>query len=96
DRYLLLRFIILNCKLSDTRLSDVMGPLIKIDKNMSTKNAARKLVNTTFSRLCVFDGDKFLGWVALTELARESCKDHLLQVLVRDNTKSSVRPTMLD
>lgn len=90
DRSLLKRFITLDRKPSDMKVSEVMGPILRIDKNMSTKDAAKKLVNTTFSRLCVFEGNRFLGWVTLTDLAREASKDHLLQALGRHNVPEEI------
>jgi predicted transcriptional regulator len=85
DRSLLRRFIILNRKPGDVKVGEVMGPMLRIGKDSSTKDAAKKLVSTRFSRLCIFEGDKFLGWVTLTDLAREASKDHLLQALLRHN-----------
>jgi CBS domain-containing protein len=90
DRSLLKRFITLDRKPSDMKVSEVMGPILRIDKNVSTKDAAKKLVNSTFSRLCVFEGSKFLGWVTLTDLAREASKDHLLQALLRHNAPEEI------
>ena len=85
DRSLLRRFIALDRNPSEVKVGEVMGPMLRINKESSTKEAAKKLVNTTFSRLCVFEGDKFVGWVTLTDLAREASKDNLLQALVRHN-----------
>ena len=39
------------------------------------------LVENRITRLGVFEDEKLLGWVTLTDLAREVSKTHLLKVL---------------
>ena len=46
DRSLLRRFITLNRKPGDVKVSEVMGPMFRIGKESSTKDAAKKLVRT--------------------------------------------------
>ncbi len=85
DKALLRRFIPLNKRPDEVNVSEVMAPLLKIDAEASTKEAARKLVENRYSRLEVFDGDKLLGWVSLTDLTREISEKHLLDALRRHN-----------
>ncbi len=81
DRALLTRFLPLNKRPDEVKVGDVIAPLIKIDAGASTKEAAKKIVENAYTRLGVFDADKFLGWVTLTDLAREVSKENLLDAL---------------
>ena len=81
DRALLHRFVSLNKRPDEVKVGDVMGPLLKVDAKASTKQAARKMMTSKVSRLGVFDGDKCLGWVSLTDLARETSKKNLVDAL---------------
>lgn len=81
DRALLRRFAPLDRKPSDVKVSEVMAPILRIDKNASTVEAAKKLLNAAFTRLGVFEGDKFVGWVTLTDLARNTTKRGLLRAI---------------
>jgi CBS domain-containing protein len=85
DRSLLRRFVVLNKRSDEVKVGDVMAPLLKVDAGASTKEAAKIIVQNNFTRLAVFDGDKCLGWVSLTDLAREASKKHLLDALLRHN-----------
>jgi predicted transcriptional regulator len=85
DRGLLRDFVPLNKRPDEVKVSEVMGPLLKIDAKVSTKEAAKRIVEHAFTRLGVFDGNKFLGWVTLTDLARETSKKNLLDALLRHN-----------
>jgi len=85
DRALLRRFVALNKKPDEVKVGDVMAPLLKVDATATTKEAAKIIVQNNFSRLAVFDGDKCLGWVSLTDLAREASKKNLLDALIRHN-----------
>src|SRR5260370_35475596 len=40
------------------------------------------MVENRFTRLGVFEGEKLLGWVTLTDLAREFSKPHLLKAIM--------------
>lgn len=85
DRALLRRFVTLNKRPDEVKVSEVMAPLLRIGVEASSKEAAKMLLKNKFSRLGVFDGDKCLGWVSLTDLAREASKKHLLDALLAHN-----------
>jgi predicted transcriptional regulator len=85
DRSLLRDFAPLNKRPDEVKVSEVMAPLLKIDAEASTKEAAKTILGNAFTRLGVFDGDKFLGWVTITDLARETSKKNLLDALLRHN-----------
>jgi signal-transduction protein with cAMP-binding, CBS, and nucleotidyltransferase domain len=85
DRALLRRFVPLNKKPEEVKVGEIMGPLIRVDAEASTKEAAKAIVRNDFTRLGVFEGDKFLGWVTLADLARESSKKNLLDALLSHN-----------
>ena len=85
DRALLHRFVVLNKKPDEVKVSEVMAPLLKIGVEASSKEAAKELVKNNYSRLGVFEGDKCLGWVSLTDLAREASKNNLLDALLSHN-----------
>lgn len=85
DRGLLRDFAPLNKRPDEVKVSEVMAPLFKIDAETSTKEAAKTIVGNARTRLGVFDGDKFLGWVTITDLARETSKRNLLDALFRHN-----------
>jgi len=82
DRGLLREFAPLNKRPDEVKVSEVMGPLLKIDADASTKEAAKRIVENAFTRLGVFDGDKILGWITITDLAREASKKNLLEALL--------------
>ena len=81
DRALLRRFVALNKKPDEVKVGDVMAPLLKVDAKASTKEAAKRIVENNITRLGVFEGDKFLGWVTLTDLTREFGKTNLIEML---------------
>jgi CBS domain-containing protein len=68
DRRILRRFVPLNRKPEEVTVKEVMSPFFKIDANASTKEAKKRLLEAGITRLGVFDGDKFLGWVMLSDL----------------------------
>jgi len=68
DRRLLRRFVPLNKRPQDVTVKDVMSPFFKISPDASTKEAKKRLLEGGITRLGVFDGDKFLGWVTLADL----------------------------
>ncbi len=68
DRRILRRFVPLNRKPEEVTVKDVMSPFFKIEADASTKEARRKLLEAGITRLGVFEGDKFLGWVTLADL----------------------------
>jgi len=85
DRGLLRDFAPLNKRPDEVKVSEVLTPLLKIDAGASTKEAAKTIVGNAFTRIGVFDGDEFLGWVTITDLAREASKKNLLDALLRHN-----------
>jgi len=68
DRRILRRFIPLNKKPGDVTVKEVMSPFFKINANASTKEAKKRLLEGGITRLGVFEGEKFLGWVTLADL----------------------------
>jgi len=68
DRRLLRRFVPLNKRPEEVTVKDVMSPFFKISADASTKEAKKRLLDGGITRLGVFDGDKFLGWVTLADL----------------------------
>jgi CBS domain-containing protein len=85
DRSLLRRFVPLNREPDEVKVSDVMGSLLKIDPETSAKEATRKIVENRFTRLGVFDDNRLLGYVTVTDLAKEiskrTCWRHFLVVV---------------
>jgi CBS domain-containing protein len=82
DRALLRRFVPLNKRPDEVRVGEVVAPLIRIDPETSTKKAAKRIVENGFTRIGVFDGDKFLGWVTLSDVARVTSRKNILAALV--------------
>jgi signal-transduction protein with cAMP-binding, CBS, and nucleotidyltransferase domain len=80
-RRLLWDFFSLNKKPEDVKVSQVMGPFFRISPNASAREAARKILAHNLSRLGVFEDEKFLGWVSLTDLTRELGKKRLIVAL---------------
>lgn len=89
DRRLLTAFFSLNKKPDEVKVSDVMAPFYRIDPEASTKEAARKITTHGITRLGVFNGETFLGWVSLTDLSRHFAKKNLLDMLRADNESES-------
>ncbi len=85
ERALLWKFVPLNKKPDEVTVGDMLVPFFRIGPDESTKNAAKIMVENRFTRLGVFEGEKLLGWVTLTDLAREFSKPHLLKaIMARD------------
>ena len=82
ERALLWKFVPLNKRPDEVRVGDMMVPFFRIGPNDSTKTAAKMMVENGITRLGVFEDEKFLGWVTLTDLTREFSKRHLLQALM--------------
>lgn len=72
DRRILRKFIPFNKKPDEVTVNEVMSPLFKIGPDASTKEARRRLVEGGITRLGVFKGEKFLGWVTLADLESRS------------------------
>jgi CBS domain-containing protein len=68
DRRILRRFVPLNKKPEEVTVKEVMSPFFKIDAEASTKEAKKRLLEAGITRLGVFEGEKFLGWVTLPDL----------------------------
>jgi len=81
ERALLWKFIPLDKRPDEVTVGDMLVPFFRIGPDESTKNAAKIMVENRITRLGVFEGEKFLGWVTLTDLAREFSKPHLLKAL---------------
>jgi signal-transduction protein with cAMP-binding, CBS, and nucleotidyltransferase domain len=89
DRALLRNFVPLNKRPDEVKVHQVMAPLLRVDAGASPKEAALKIMQNRLTRLGVFDGEKFLGWVTITDLARETSKNKLLDALLsRDHPES--------
>jgi len=68
DRRILRRFVPLNRRPEEVTVKEVMSPFFKIEAEASTKEAKRRLLEGGVTRLGVFEGEKFLGWVTLADL----------------------------
>jgi signal-transduction protein with cAMP-binding, CBS, and nucleotidyltransferase domain len=88
DRRILRRFVPLNKKPEEVAVKDVMSPFFKIDADASTKEAKKRLLEAGITRLGVFEGDKFLGWVMLSDLDSGSRlgRTPLLNAILHDDT----------
>src|SRR5208282_1505424 len=89
ERSLLRRFVKLDKKPGEVKVGDVMGPLMKIDADASVKSAAKKMLENGLTRLGVFDGGKLIGWVTLTDIARDTSKQTLVDSLSRETRPSA-------
>jgi CBS domain-containing protein len=89
DRALLRRFIKLNKKPEDVKVREVMAPLLKISADASVKEAAAKITQNAVSRLGVFDKEKLVGWVTVTDIARDSSKQGLVDSLYRQSQRGT-------
>jgi len=89
ERALLRRFVKLDRKPSEVKVIEVMGPLIKISPDASLKEAANKILEHSLTRLGVFERDKLLGWVTLTDIVRESSKPGLVASLLGQSQAAS-------
>ncbi|MGD0638458.1 MAG: CBS domain-containing protein [Nitrososphaerales archaeon] len=85
DRALLRRFMKLNKRPEDVTVKQVMAPLLKIGADASVKDAAKKITENGVTRLGVFEKDKLVGWVTITDIARASSKQGIVDSLHRQN-----------
>jgi signal-transduction protein with cAMP-binding, CBS, and nucleotidyltransferase domain len=83
ERSILRRFVKLDKRPDEVKVRDVMTPLMKIGADASAKDAANKILENGLTRLGVFDGDNLVGWVTLTDIARESSKKGIVDSLTR-------------
>jgi len=88
ERSLLRRFIDLNKRPQDVKVDEVMAPLLKISADAPASDAIKKMLQHSFTRLSVFDNDKLVGWVTLTDIARLSSKEGIIDML-RGQSKSA-------
>ncbi len=86
DRRILRKFIPFNKRPDEITVKEVMSPLFKINPDASAKEARRRLVDAGITRLGVFEGEKFLGWVTLADLDGSSLlgRKPLLNAFFRD------------
>jgi len=85
DRALLRRFMKLNKSPDQVKVKQVMAPLLKISADASVKDAAKKITENGVTRLGVFEKDKLVGWVTITDIARASSKQGIIDSLRRQN-----------
>lgn len=78
---LLWNFFALNKRPEDVKVGQVLTPFFRISPNASTREAAKKILAHKITRLGVFEDEKFLGWVSLTDLTRELGKRRLIVAL---------------
>src|SRR5260370_25413883 len=81
ERALLWKFVPLNKRPDEVTVGEMLVPFFRISPDESTKTAAKIMVENRITRLGVFEGEKFLGLVTLTDLAREFSRPHLLKAL---------------
>lgn len=81
-RSILRKFIPLNIKPDETKVSEIMyTPLLTVRPGDDVKKAARLLVKDKLTRLVVLDGDKAVGIVTLTDLAAKFSKKNLVDAV---------------
>jgi CBS domain-containing protein/ribosomal protein S27AE len=88
-RRLVFEFVTSNKKPEDVKASQIMGPFFRIGPDASTKEAARKIIANSITRLGVFDNEKFLGWISLADLTRELGKRRLIEVVRSHDSEES-------
>ena len=76
ERALLWKFVPLNKRPDEVTVGEMLVPFFRIGLDESTKSAAKTMVENRITRLGIFEDEKFLGWVTLTDLARESSPNH--------------------
>jgi len=81
ERALLWKFLPLNKRPDEVTVAELLVPFFRIGPDESTKNAAKMMVQNGITRLGVFEDEKLLGWVTLTDLARQVSRPHLLRAL---------------
>ncbi len=86
ERSLLRRFVAVDEKPSNVPVRDVMAPLLKISADAPVKDAAHLILENSFTRAGVFDGDKLVGWLTLTDIVRAGSKKNIVDSLTRNKT----------
>jgi CBS domain-containing protein len=89
DRSLLRRFVKLNKRPEEVKVKEVMAPLLKIAADASVKEAAKKILEQGVTRLGVFENDELVGWVTVTDIARDSSKQGLIDSLRRQSQEGA-------
>ncbi len=82
ERALLWKFVPLNKRPDEVSVGEMLVPFFRIGPDESTKTAAKTMVENRITRLGIFEDEKFLGWVTLTDLAREFSRPRLLKALM--------------
>ncbi|HVH15323.1 MAG TPA: CBS domain-containing protein [Candidatus Angelobacter sp.] len=82
ERALLWKFVPLNKRPDEVTVGEMLVPFFRIGPDESTKTAAKIMVENRITRLGVFEEERFLGWVTLSDLAREFSKPRLLKALM--------------
>jgi CBS domain-containing protein len=85
ERTLLTEFVRLNQKPDEVKVGKIMHMLYRIGPEATTKEAAKELADNGTTRLAVYEGDRFLGWVTLTDLSRDMSRESLLDRLRSHN-----------
>jgi len=83
ERSILRRFVVTDKKPSAVPVRDVMAPLLKISAEAPVKDAAKLILENSFTRAGVFDGDKLVGWLTLTDIVRANSKQSIVDSLRR-------------
>src|SRR2546429_5775156 len=61
---------------------ELVLPFARRGQEAPARTAAKTMVENRITRLGIFEDEKFLGWVTLTDLAREFSKPRLLKALM--------------
>jgi CBS domain-containing protein len=85
ERTLLTEFVRLNKKPEEVKAGEIMHMLYRIGPDATAKEAARVIIEYGATRLGVYDGDEFLGWVTLVDLSRNLSRENLLDRLRSHN-----------
>lgn len=86
ERTLLTEFVRLDRRPDEVKVGEIMHALYKIKPDATTKQAAKEIVENGVTRLGVYDGEKFLGGVTLTDLARHFSRETLIDRLRTQNS----------
>lgn len=89
ERSILRRVVVTDKKPSTIPVRDVMAPLLKISADAPVKDAAKLILENSFTRTGVFEGDKLVGWLTLTDIVRANSKKNIVDSLRRGSSKFS-------
>lgn len=90
DRRLLTEFLPLNKRPDEVKVGDVAAPFYRIGPDEDAKRAAKEIVERRITRLGVFEGERFIGWVTVADLSRFLSRKNLLDKL---RSHSETEPT---